>query len=186
MNLAEKILYRRKKAGLSQAELGEKIGVSRQAVSKWETGESIPELGKIVLLADVFQVTTDWLLKDGEAEGDKETQNHWVESVPGLLGQLIQKYGWLLGVYLAAMGALFTGFGVVGNLMFRSIFKDSPFSNRVSYFDSRGLPARDPFGFTTNTNPASYLTGFVIIVGIAFVLVGIALAVYLKRKDAKG
>ena len=43
MNLSEKILYCRKKAGLSQEALAEKLGVSRQAISKWETGESVPE-----------------------------------------------------------------------------------------------------------------------------------------------
>lgn len=51
MNLSVKILYCRKKAGLSQEALAEKLGVSRQAISKWETGESVPELSKLVLLA---------------------------------------------------------------------------------------------------------------------------------------
>ena len=59
MNLSEKILYCRKKAGLSQEALAEKLGVSRQAISKWETGESVPELSKLVLLARAFDVTTD-------------------------------------------------------------------------------------------------------------------------------
>lgn len=59
MALHEKIYSCRRKAGLSQEELAEKIGVSRQAVSKWETGESVPELSKIVMLADIFGVTTD-------------------------------------------------------------------------------------------------------------------------------
>ena len=47
MNLAGKILYRRKKAGLSQEALAEKLGVSRQAVSKWETGDAVPELDTV-------------------------------------------------------------------------------------------------------------------------------------------
>ena len=64
MNLSEKILYCRKKAGLSQEALAEKLGVSRQAISKWETGESVPELSKLVLLARAFDVTTDWLLSE--------------------------------------------------------------------------------------------------------------------------
>ena len=68
MNLSEKILYCRKKAGLSQEALAEKLGVSRQAISKWETGESVPELSKLVLLARAFDVTTDWLLSESEPE----------------------------------------------------------------------------------------------------------------------
>ena len=57
MNLSEKILYCRKKAGLSQEALAEKLGVSRQAISKWETGESVPELSKLVLLARAVSYT---------------------------------------------------------------------------------------------------------------------------------
>ncbi len=62
MTLSEKILSYRKSAGLSQEELAARVGVSRQAVSKWETGESTPELSKVVLLAKAFHITTDQLL----------------------------------------------------------------------------------------------------------------------------
>lgn len=62
MKLSEKIYYCRKKAGKSQEALAEELGVSRQAVSKWETGEAEPEIKKLRLLAEVFGVTTDWLL----------------------------------------------------------------------------------------------------------------------------
>ena len=51
MKLHEKIYYYRKKAGLSQDALAEKLGVSRQAISKWETAESVPETGKLAALA---------------------------------------------------------------------------------------------------------------------------------------
>ncbi len=51
MKLPEKILYCRKRAGLSQEALAERLGVSRQAVSKWETGEALPETGKLAALA---------------------------------------------------------------------------------------------------------------------------------------
>ena len=62
MNLAEKILQLRKQQGLSQEELAEKVGVSRQAISKWETGESVPEIERVANLSKIFQVTTDYLL----------------------------------------------------------------------------------------------------------------------------
>lgn len=62
MKLNEKILYYRKKAGLSQEALAAKVGVSRQAVSKWEVGDTVPELDKLVALARSFGVTTDELL----------------------------------------------------------------------------------------------------------------------------
>lgn len=64
MTLAEKIIKLRKQQGWSQEELAEKLQVSRQSVSKWECGDSVPEIEKIVLLAQLFHVTTDYLLKE--------------------------------------------------------------------------------------------------------------------------
>lgn len=64
MILADKIIRLRKKNGWSQEDLAEKMNVSRQAVSKWEGTQTIPDLGKILQLASLFGVTTDYLLKD--------------------------------------------------------------------------------------------------------------------------
>lgn len=72
MKLNEKILYYRKRAGLSQEALAAKIGVSRQAVSKWELGETTPDVEKLVVLARSFGVTTDELL--GMKEPVRETE----------------------------------------------------------------------------------------------------------------
>ena len=73
MKLSDKIWVLRKKAGMSQEALAEKIGVSRQAISKWETGEAAPEITKLPLLARTFSVTADWLLDD-EADFDEEPE----------------------------------------------------------------------------------------------------------------
>lgn len=64
MILADKIIKHRKLNGWSQEELAERTGVSRQAVSKWESAQSIPDLDKILKLSSLFGVTTDYLLKD--------------------------------------------------------------------------------------------------------------------------
>ena len=64
MILADKITEERKKNGWSQEELAEKLGVSRQAVSKWESAGSVPDLQKVIRLAELFGVSTDYLLKD--------------------------------------------------------------------------------------------------------------------------
>ncbi|MBP3591058.1 MAG: helix-turn-helix transcriptional regulator [Clostridia bacterium] len=64
MILADKIIRLRKRNGWSQEELAEKMNVSRQAVSKWESAQSIPDLEKILQLSTLFGVTTDYLLKD--------------------------------------------------------------------------------------------------------------------------
>ena len=63
MTFGEKLQALRKSRGMSQEQLAEKAAVSRQAVSKWELGESVPELDKVVLLSEVFGVSTDYLLK---------------------------------------------------------------------------------------------------------------------------
>ena len=68
MTLGEKIYSLRVKNGLSQEAFGEKLGVSRQSVSKWETDQSVPELDKIVMISELFTVTTDYLLKESAAE----------------------------------------------------------------------------------------------------------------------
>ena len=64
MKLADKIIRLRKQLGWSQEELAEKMSVSRQSVSKWESAASIPDLNKIIRLSEIFSVPTDYLLKD--------------------------------------------------------------------------------------------------------------------------
>ena len=71
MILADKIIKERKKNNWSQEELAEKMNVSRQAVSKWESAQATPDIEKILQLASLFGVTTDYLLKD-----DIETEEY--------------------------------------------------------------------------------------------------------------
>ena len=68
MEISEKVLQLRKANNLTQEELAEKLNVSRQSVSKWESGQTIPELEKLIALSEVFQVTTDYLLKPSELD----------------------------------------------------------------------------------------------------------------------
>jgi len=160
MKLSDKIYHCRKKAGLSQEALAEKIGVSRQAISKWETGEAAPEISKLPLLARTFDVTADWLLDDTaepEADGTEADAQQggaedfssvdpagapsghpyteegcmdadnvrpsapaypgWIDHLPGFLGRMLKKYGWLFGVRMAISGALFTAMGFVAKAM---------------------------------------------------------------------
>lgn len=64
MILADKIINERKRNGWSQEELAEKLSVSRQSVSKWEGAQSVPDIQKIIQMAQIFGVSTDYLLKD--------------------------------------------------------------------------------------------------------------------------
>lgn len=78
---ANRLLQYRKKMNLSQEELAAKIGVSRQAVSKWERAEASPDTDNLILLADIYGVSLDELLK-GEKETESETQSENPENNP--------------------------------------------------------------------------------------------------------
>ena len=64
MALSEKLYELRKKDGLSQEQLAERLGVSRQAVSKWESGKAVPESDTLISISEYFNVTLDYLMKE--------------------------------------------------------------------------------------------------------------------------
>ena len=84
MILAEKILRLRKKNGMSQEELAEKLNVSRQSVSKWESAASIPDIAKILDMAKLFGVTTDYLLKEEMVEEEFSVEEDSGADYPSL------------------------------------------------------------------------------------------------------
>src|SRR5690554_4295247 len=73
MNIAGRIQSLRKNKGISQEELADKVGVSRQAVSKWESEQSVPDLERVIIMSEYFGVTTDYILKGVEPR--KQTGN---------------------------------------------------------------------------------------------------------------
>ena len=164
MKLNEKITLCRRRAGLSQESLAELVGVSRQAVSKWECGDAVPEPAKILLLARTFNVTADWLLDDmlDEPEPDPEPRAQtldsepnpepmqarsaypgWVDAAPGIIGRFLRRWGWLAGVYIMLVGLLFVGIGGAGRLMFRMVV---PNFAAPTYGVSSSVEIRDEHG----------------------------------------
>lgn len=93
MALSEKLYTLRKKSGLSQEQLAEQLGVSRQAISKWESGQSVPESDKLIVISSYFKVTLDYLLK----EDDEQQDIPKVSQVDNSL-QTNDKTKWLLGI----------------------------------------------------------------------------------------
>lgn len=91
MNIADRIQHLRKSKGISQEELADKIGVSRQAVSKWESEQSIPDIEKIILLSDYFETTTDFLLKGIEPAQELETK--YSATVFSIVGTILNAIG---------------------------------------------------------------------------------------------
>lgn len=198
MKLSEKIYSCRKKSGKSQEALAEQLGVSRQAVSKWETGDAEPEIGKLKLLADAFGVTVDWLLSDAEpaeeAAGKPEpaacTNTNWVDSIPGVIGTLLRRYGWLFGVYTALSGVGFVVIGALARVLTRSMFAsfDRMTDNMFGSFGGDAM-IYDGFGNQINhtvsdfavNNPVALVGTVILVIGIILIVVGVVLAVVLKK-----
>lgn len=166
MKINEKIYTLRKKSGWSQDELADKLSVSRQSVSKWETGDSVPEIAKFLALAKIFSVTTDYLLDDSKEEYiplQEEKSTDTADKVPGKTESLFKNYGWILGVVLLLLGLWRIVSAVSGIATF----------SQVGAFGVLGGAAFLPFLF-------SVLTGTALAVG------GIIMIKYLRKKDETG
>ena len=212
MNLSEKISYCRKKAGMSQLDLADALGVSRQAVSKWETGESNPDVTKLPQMAALFGVTTDYLLSDEPVEKNAEPseapeppQNppvypEWVNNLPKHMMNMVKKFGWLYGLRVAVGGALMTAMGLLGRWMFKTMFFSGAGTSYGGWTTSGDVPQsilnelNRQSGFVTSGldsfhstawNVASGFTGFIIFLGICTLLFGIVLALVLRSWGEK-
>ena len=195
MKLSEKILYYRKKAGLSQEELAGRVGVSRQAVSKWELGDAAPEVDKLRALAREFGITVDELLSEEAPREPEQAPPPRHSPTAGRLGRMVGRWGWLAGVYIALSGL---GVALVGGLA-RFAF------SRMFRMVSAGWGAMDPFGsggwelvLPDGTVTSGGMSGIssmgqvfltfatvILAVGLAMALAGAVLAVVLYRKGRK-
>ena len=96
MTFGEKLQSLRQKAGMSQDVLAEKLDVSRQAVSRWERNETMPETEKVILLADLFGVTTDYLLRPEVETAEPTRRELSGRFLADHLGTLARISGWAL------------------------------------------------------------------------------------------
>lgn len=122
MSIADRIQQLRKSRGISQEELADKIGVSRQAVSKWESAQSIPDIEKIILLSDYFETTTDFLLKGtGPLQ---EPEGKYSAMVFSIIGTILNAAGLIssIGIWIETQRAYAVGAGLVIMLLGTGIF----------------------------------------------------------------
>ncbi len=108
MKFNEKIIQLRKEKGLSQEELGEKLNVARQTISKWELGETTPEMDKLVQLSEIFNISLDSLIKDKEEIKTENNTN--TQKLAGIIITILKVIGILLAIYLI--------FAVIAFIMF--------------------------------------------------------------------
>lgn len=87
--LSEKLYKLRKNSGLSQEQLAEQMNVSRQAISKWESGTAVPESEKLITISNYFGVSVDFLLKDDEEDKAKATDSIIEEKSKMIAGIII-------------------------------------------------------------------------------------------------
>lgn len=146
MKLNEKILYYRKKSGLSQEALAARLGVSRQAVSKWEVGDTVPELDKLVALAKSFGVTTDELL--GLEEPRREAEQKAASGLPPVSDDLkfvLNNYGrfsrWYSPIFIGLVALIV---GIYGCITSWHIYEIVPYmwqTSLLSFCASAALTA---------------------------------------------
>ncbi|MDO4452599.1 MAG: helix-turn-helix transcriptional regulator [Lachnospiraceae bacterium] len=77
MGLSERLKENRERLGLSQGDVAEKLNITRQSISRWETGKGAPDLDNLVLLSKLYQVSTDELLKEKGKRNEKSSQNNF-------------------------------------------------------------------------------------------------------------
>ena len=178
MKLNEKIYYYRKRAKLSQEELAAQVGVSRQAVSKWELGDATPELDKLAALAKAFGVTADELLSEeepgAEQAGPEETQGR---SYPPLKTRKWLNRGFkmvvlvrctVIGLILIIAG----GYILVRSLQTLESLPDMGYGGNKMIEDWFGL-----------TSPIGLGAIFMIVSGAISIAAGIVVTAVLSRKE---
>ena len=215
MKLNEKIAWYRRDRRLSQEELAARVGVSRQAVSKWELAEASPDVGKLLALAKAFGVTTDHLLNEDEeperaappappqeAAPPPPPEQGQFSNLPGFIGKMVRRWGWLAGVYIALQGAGVALVGALARWGFGSMFAGShqmmggfglsgggwtysgPPELEGAIMGELGVVQATPFsGFE------SFIMGFatvILAIGILMILGGLILAFVLWKNGKKG
>lgn len=160
MNMSDRIQYLRKIKGISQEELAYKVGVSRQAVSKWESEQSTPDLEKVIIMSDFFRVTTDYILKGIEPVSDKEQKSKEIASkilyilstAFVAVGLLCAFGGWyeLQTMEVVAGSMIIQAVGIIGYFIAR-ILSEEKATFYVSWFNIIGIVFM----------PISMITGYI-------------------------
>lgn len=114
MNFGEKITTLRKQKGITQEQLAEQLGVTRQTISKWELNQSTPDLNYISQLSDLFEVTTDYLIKEENLEDKKDINNeHTDNNYANTPQREPVKPSFVVGIIFSVLGVALIIIGIV-------------------------------------------------------------------------
>lgn len=103
MKFNEKLIELRKKNALSQEELGDKIQVARQTISKWELGETTPEMDKLIKLSELFEISLDELVKDNKEEKQEQetpVKESNTQKLAGLIITILKVFGIIVAIWI--------------------------------------------------------------------------------------
>ena len=164
MTIADRIQSLRKTKGISQEQLADKIGVSRQAISKWESEQSSPDLEKIILLSDYFEVTTDYILKGIEPKSDLSEKRKVDARIFSAVGTAFNFIGLIVAIMIwieeqnpssVAIGFIMMAFGcmifVIGQLVGENVKVASQYFSLLNVWLLILIPVSCIFNFVQGT-----------------------------------
>ena len=165
MEFNEKLVYLRKTKGMSQEQLAERVDVTRQSVSKWELGESMPDIDKLIVLSKLFAIPIDSLVDNskGLETAQSETKHP--------IFQAARKKGYVIGYVVMGYGSLQLLGSLLGSLMFKRMLVPEGFGMTL-----KDLPAQ--------MKTPLYMTRAVSVISLVIIVAGFVLTRYLKKKHA--
>ena len=118
MKFNEKLVMLRKQHNLSQEQVAEKLGVARQTISKWELGETTPEMDKLILISEIYNITLDELVKEeNEVKVVNDPNNTNSQKLAGMLIKILKG----IGIFILIFAILYVALIVAGLIAFNRV-----------------------------------------------------------------
>ena len=155
----------------------------------------MPDATKLAPLASALGVSIDWLLNEDEPQFASEPEEDWADKLPRHRSRLAKRWGWLAGVYLAVVGAIFTGMGALVRAMIKSMVGSfsSATEGMSNFFNGMEMLVPGGSSIALNTgkaasdlsvnNPVYIMGSGFMIFGLILLAAGVVLAIVLKRKS---
>ena len=122
MKLNEKLVMLRKQHNLSQEQVAEKLGVARQTISKWELGETTPEMDKLILISEIYNITLDELMKsENKGEVVIDVNNTNSQKLAGMTIKILKG----IGVFLLISAILYVLLVIIGLIAFNGLTSEN-------------------------------------------------------------
>ena len=122
MKFNEKLVMLRKQHNLSQEQVAEKLGVARQTISKWELGETTPEMDKLIIMSELYNITLDELMKEeneGKVVNDPNNTNS--QKLAGMTIKILKG----IGIFILIVAILYVLLMIIGFVAFNKVETDS-------------------------------------------------------------